>query len=103
MAQFEREVVEGPQIQGEDERIIWTLDITPWGSSPTDMVFVLKDSTGTDVTAAHCTGSPTAVSATLVNTPTIHSLDPGEQYRAELRFTSGGQVMEPFFILIAEV
>lgn len=38
-----REVVEGPQSQGEDERVIYSLDISKWGSSPTKLSFVIKD------------------------------------------------------------
>lgn len=49
-----REVVEGPQPQGEDERVIYSLDISKWGSSPTKLSFVVKDmasdGTYTDVT-----------------------------------------------------
>lgn len=48
-----REVVEGPQAQGEDERVIYSLDISKWGSSPTKLSFVIKDMVSgsyTDVT-----------------------------------------------------
>ena len=49
-----REVVEGPQAQGEDERVIYSLDISKWGSSPAKRSFVIKDiaedGTYTDVT-----------------------------------------------------
>lgn len=51
-----REVVEGPQVQGEDERIIYTIDISKWGSSPTALSFIIKDlaqdESVTDVTNA---------------------------------------------------
>ena len=38
-----REVVEGTQAQGEDERVIYSLDISKWGSGPTKLSFVIKD------------------------------------------------------------
>jgi len=100
---FEREVVEGPQIQGEDERIVWTLDISPWGSSPSSVSVVIKDEAGNNVTATKSTGLPVVASATLINCPVIHSLTAGSQYRVEVKFTASGQVFEAFFILIAEV
>jgi hypothetical protein len=100
---LEREVVEGPQIQGEDEEIVWTLDITNWGSSPTDISVVVKNEAGTDVTSSVTTGSPYAASSVYINLPTIHSLTAGVQYRVEVKFTANGQVFEAFFILICEI
>lgn len=101
--EFERQVVEGPQRQGEDERIVWTVDISTWGSSPSNVSVVVKDEAGTNVTATKATGLPVVASATLINTPVIHSLSAGTQYRVEVKFTVNGQVFECYFILIAEV
>lgn len=101
--EFEREVVEGPQHQGEDERIIWSVDISTWGSSPSNVSVVVKDEGGTDVTATKATGLPVVASPTIINTPVIHSLSAGTQYRVEVKFTAGGQTFECYFILIGEV
>ncbi len=176
-----REIVEGPQTQGEDERIVYVLDITKWGSTPTAISVVVKNSLGTDVTrevtalvlasrarsanvatlvtdSAHgltngdhvtvfdCesagynaadvavtvinsttftyanTGadepttaepdgrvktptsqSASALTATSIQLPRLLKLTAGQQYRVEVKFTVAGQVLEAFFILIAEV
>lgn len=47
-----REVIEGVQFQGVDERKRYTANISSCGSSPTNIVFTVKDSTGADVTRA---------------------------------------------------
>jgi len=99
----EREVVEGPQAQGTDEQIVWTLDISNWGTDPTNISVVVKDSDGDDVTSTVTTGLPLAASSTLINTPRILNLTINEQYRVEVKFTIGtGQVLEAFFILVCE-
>lgn len=176
-----REVVEGIQIQGEKERITYTLDISEWGDTPTDISVVVKDSDGADVTrdatalvistrarssnvativtdSAHglttgnlvtifdCAGTgydaedvavtvintttftyantgsnettttetsgrvetPTsatasAPTATTIQLPRILKLTAGSEYRVEVKFTIGGQIVEPFFLIQAEV
>lgn len=97
-----REVAEGPQYQGEDEQIAWGIDITEWGSSPTGISVVVKDEDGNDVTSTVTTGSPSAVDSTTIKTPVIHSLTAGTQYRVEVLFTVDTQILECYFILIAE-
>jgi hypothetical protein len=54
-----REVIEGVQRQGEGERVIYTLDISEWGSNPTNVVIKVYDQDGTDVTSTVIPGSPT--------------------------------------------
>jgi hypothetical protein len=89
-----REVVEGTQYQGVDEEIAYTITTTPWGSSPTSMAAVVKDASGTDVSSVVMpTGVPTA-NGDVVTLPTIKSLTDGQSYRAELKFTSGGNIFE---------
>ena len=175
-----REIIEGIQIQGEDERIAYTIDISEWGSSPTGITFVVKDSTSVDVTRtvtalvistrarssnvativtdeAHglttgnlvtifsCAGTgydatdvavtvvntttftyantgsdeatatettgrvktptsqtATAPTTTTIQTPRILKLTAGSEYRVEVKFTIGGVVVEPFFLIRAE-
>ncbi len=96
-----REVIEGPQIQGVDERLTYALDISQWGSNPTAIVCVIKLGTQ-DVTATVSTGSPSATSATVITLPQIHSLVAGLEYRVEVKFTVAGQVVEAYFIIEAE-
>ena len=98
-----REVVESPLYQGADEQIIYTLTTTPWGSTPTSTSMVVKDvsNDNTDVTATVTTG---AMSTTddVVTLSTIKSLTAGSVYRVEVKFTAGGSVWEPYFIINAE-
>lgn len=102
MPQRPREVIEGPQVQGEDETIRYHLDISQWASWPTDLSAKIYTAAGTDVTATHMTGTCYLIDATTIALPYVHSLTAGEQYRVEVRFSEGAQVYEAFFIIQAE-
>lgn len=98
----QREVVEGLQVQGADESIAYSLDITPWGSDPTDLdVTVLKD--GTDVTSTVMTGTPTAPTATTILLPVLSSLTAGSEYLVQIAFTILGNDLVAYFVVRAEV
>ena len=89
-----------PQPQGKDEAIYWGLDVTRWGSSPTDAaVTVYQD--GSDVTADVTTGSPT-VAGNIITLPQIHSLTAGLMYRVEVAFTVGDNDLETHWFIDAE-
>ncbi len=96
-----REVIEGLQVQGSDERITYALDISQWGMNPTDIACVIKLGTQ-DVTADVSTGTPAATSATVITLPQIHSLVANLEYRVEVQFTVAGQVVEAYFLIHAE-
>lgn len=93
MKATDREIVESPLYQGTDEQIAYTLTTTPWGSSPASTAVVLKDAAGTDVSETHLTGDP-SVDGDVITTPVVHSLTAGEKYRLEIKFTTGGNVVE---------
>ncbi len=99
-----REVREGPQPQGVDEQIPYTLTTTPWGSTPTSPSMVVKDLTnaGEDVTATVAPDGSIGTSGDVLTLKTIKLLKAGHEYRVEVKFTSGGKVLEPFFIIKAE-
>lgn len=97
-----REVLESPVPQGEDERIPWPVDISKWGSNPTDVSVVVKDGDGNDVTATVAEGSATVLNPTTIQCPVIHSLTAGQEYRVEVKFTVSGKTLEGFFIILAE-
>jgi len=96
-----REVIEGPQYQGEDEEIVYTIDISEWGSSPSGVTVKVYDEDGADVTTTVTSGS-SSTTTTTITLPTIKSLTAGTQYRVEIKFTAGGQVLEAYFVIIAE-
>lgn len=97
----QRELIESPFTQGEDERIAYQIDFTRWGSSPSSPVVVVKTSSGTDVTATHASGSA-SVTGNVVTTPVIHSLASGQRYRLEVKVTIDGNVLEAYGFIQAE-
>lgn len=98
-----REVIEGPQPQGIEEAIYWSMDVTEWGSGISNIVVKVYDtSDDSDVTATVTTGSPSE-SFGIITLPKIHSLTADKMYRVEIKFDTGaGNTLEGFFILIAE-
>lgn len=93
-----REVVESPiDDQGVDEQVIYTLTTTPWGSSPTSPSMVVKDETlnNTDVTSTVTAGS-ISTSGDVLTLKTITGLTEGHTYRMEIKFTTGGSVLETY-------
>lgn len=102
-AESEREVAEGRQYQGVDEQIIYTLTTTNFGSTPTGVTMVVKDTSDddTDVTTDVTTGS-TSVASDVITLKTIKSLTANHLYRVEVKFTSGSNIFEPYFYIKAE-
>jgi hypothetical protein len=102
MPQRPREVLEGPQCQGKDERIRYHLDVGQWAFWPTDLSAKIYTIAGTDVTDTKMSGTCYLVDATTIALPYISHLTAGEQYRVEVKFTEGGNTYEAFFIIQAE-
>lgn len=97
-----REVVEGAQLQGEDEKIIYSITTTNWASSPTDASMVVKDNDGTDVTDDVTSGSISTVGDVITLKP-IDGLTAGTRYRVEVQFTCGaGAPFEAYFFIDCE-
>ena len=100
-----REVKEGIQPQGVDEKIAYKITTTPWASSPTSIVVkaydITVDGTRTDVTATVLSGSA-SVTGDVITLPLLQALTYGKTYRVEVQFTVTGNVFEPFFLVKAE-
>ena len=98
-----REVLEGQQKQGADEKIPYRVTTTPWGSSPSSVVVKCFDitSTRTDVTATNLSGSA-SVDGDVITCPILQTLTAGNTYRVDVLFVAGGVTFEPFFIVQAE-
>ena len=98
-----REIIESPIFQGEDEEIAYTVTTTPWGSSPTNVAVVAKDMTDNNavVTSTVLSGSA-SVSGDVITTPKVQNLVAGHKYRIEVKFTTGGNVLECYFELAGE-
>lgn len=88
-----RIIIESPLFQGEDERVAYRLNTTPWGTSPSSPTVVLYDVDNADVTATYMTGSPSA-SGVYITCPILHSLVDGAQYRMEIKWVDSGNTLE---------
>ena len=98
----DREVKEGVQLQGEDEKVTYSITSTPWGSSPASVVMVVKDDDGDDVTDDVTSGS-TSVSGDVITLKPIDALTAGMRYRVEVQFTAGaGAPFETYFFIDCE-
>lgn len=99
-----RQVNEGRQIQGVDEKVVYSITTTPWGSGPINVSVTVKDVTANllDVTASVTTGSP-SVSGDVVTLPKIQSLTVRHLYRVEVKFDVQGNTLEPYFEIQAEL
>ncbi len=98
----DREVVEGAQLQGEDEKITYSITTTNWASSPASASMVVKDDDGDDVTDDVTSGSITVVSDVITLKPIV-GLTAGTRYRVEVQFTAGsGAPFEAYFFIDCE-
>ena len=98
----------GTYSQGNDEQIVYSVNVSGWGTNPTDVTFKVYDvSSGrstdplTDVTATTMTGAATVVLDT-ITLPALKTLTAGKVYRVEIKFTAGGNIYEPYFKVMAE-
>ena len=97
-----REVAEGRQVQGVDEKITYTITTTNWASSPTSPAMVVKDAAGTDVSTTVASGNITAA-ADVITLKAISGLVQDESYRVEVQFTAGsGAPWECYFWIDCE-
>ena len=97
-----REVAEGPQTQGTDEKITYTITTTSWASSPASTSMVVKDRAGTDVSSTVTSGSTSVVGDVITLTP-ISALVADESYKVEVQFTVGsGAPWECYFWIDCE-
>lgn len=90
--------------QGNDEEIVYSLTTTAWGSTPTSVsVKAYEISTGarTDVSSTVLSGTA-SVNGDIITLPVLKSLTAGNVYRVEVKFTSGSNVYEPYFDILAE-
>lgn len=93
-----REVVEGLQIQGEDETIVYSLSTTNVGGSPSSVsVVVKKESDNSNVTATVMPSGSHSVASDVITLKPLTALTVGEVYRVEVAFTSAGNNLEHYF------
>ena len=99
-----REVTEGLQEQGIDEDIVYTIDVTNVGDTPSSPVLVVKDEDDyfKDVTSTVVTAGSASVSSNIITLPSINSLTISRTYRCEVAFTLAGNDLEHYFRIKAE-
>ena len=89
--------------QGVDEEIVYTITTTNWGSDPSGVSVVAKDTSNSDadVTSTVLSGSA-SVSGDVITLPTVKSLTVRHRYRIETLFTVGSSKCEAYFLVDAE-
>lgn len=99
MAADIREVAEGLQYQGADEIIIYTVDVTNVGSSPSSVVVKVYDETdsNTDVTTTVMPTNSPSVNANIISLSALKLLTAGHAYRVEVKFVVSGNTLEHYF------
>ena len=93
-----REIAEGLQVQGADEKLIYTLTTTNWASTPASPAFAIYSYSGdtlTDCTTGCSSGSVSAAND-VITLPKIVSLTAGTKYRVEVQFTVSNNVYEAY-------
>jgi hypothetical protein len=103
-----REIKEGKQYQGLDERFNYRLATTNWASSPDSASVVVKKrniETGefTDVTATVLPSGSVLISGDQITLPTFVPIAKGDEYKVEVKFTVGATTYEPFAWVIIEL
>ena len=99
-----REVREGRQLQGAEEIISYKITTTPWASGPSSAVvkaYDITNNTKVDVTATVLSGAVGIVDD-IITLPPMLSLTVGKWYRVEVKFYSGGNTYELYFIVVGE-
>jgi len=88
--------------QGVNEKFFYELTTTNWGAAPVSVSVKTVDVTAnhTDVSQDVQNGDPT-VEGDTITLPEISDLKAGHVYRVAVRFSTGGNVLEPFFVVYA--
>lgn len=99
-----REAKEGEQEQGVEESIAYSVTTTPWGSSPSSVVvkaYNITSGARTDVTSTVMPAGSASVVGDVITLPNLTALTADYVYRVEVKFTSGSNIYETYFIVNA--
>jgi hypothetical protein len=99
-----REIVEGQQLQGVDEKITYSVTTTPWGSTPSAIVVKAFDTSDSykDVTATVMPVGVGIAVGDVITLPELLALTVGHTYRIEVKFVANAQTFEAFFLVLAD-
>ena len=90
--------------QGVDEEIVYTVDVSNVGSSPTSVgvdVFLMNSPTTSVKATVMPSGSPSVV-GNVITLPALKLLTANNTYRVEVKYTIGSSVVENYFHVMAE-
>lgn len=107
MSSRTREIKEGRQYIGVNERPIFRLNTAQWGGSPSAQSAKVYDydndaGTFTDVTSTVLPSGSPSVSGDYVSLPTFVPESIGKVYLVTVKFTTGGSVLEAFAWVMIE-
>jgi hypothetical protein len=94
-----REVAEGQQWQGKDEKITYTITVSPAPTSITAVYVFDCTDLDTDAKSTHMpTGSASFVGS-VITLPPLTALVLDHEYRIECKYTDGVNILEPYFFV----
>ncbi len=97
-----REIKESPLEVGIDERPVFSLTTTPWGSSPTSpsvKAYQVDEGAYTDVTTTVFPTGSASASGDVITLPAMVPQAAGDTYRMEIKFTVTGSVLEAYAVV----
>jgi hypothetical protein len=99
-----REMNESGIGQGQDETLVYTLDVSPWGSGPASVQVKIYDTTGgayTDMSTTMLTGA-VSIAGDQITLPALSGVVAGHNYRLEVKFTIGSNTFEAWCLIKGE-
>lgn len=97
-----RQVLEGVQLQGVDEMIVYAITATPVPDAVTQVKVLDESQNSLDVTATVMPSGAASVDEDVITLPALKLLTEKHLYRVEVLYTSGGNTLEPYFYVRAE-
>ena len=111
---YTREINEGLQVQGADEKVAYRLDTSNWSADPDTpstpsavsvVIFTVTEVAGvltyTDTSLTNLDGAA-GVAVQYITTPAVEALTAGTLYRVEVKFTLEGNIFEAYAFIKGE-
>jgi len=93
---------ESPAYQGENEKIAYSLDTSPWNGSPENVTVTIKNTAGSDVSATYLEDTDPIVSGDNITSPRVVSLVAGRKYRLIFNWENNGNELEAYVEIIGQ-
>lgn len=92
-----RGVVEGLQVQGVDEILVYSITVSPAPSSVSQVKVYDETASFLDVTATVMPTGSASYSGSVITLPALKLLTEGHVYRVEVLYGDGTNTFEPYF------